>query len=350
MQVRLSGGRNFSLPAAVLVVAAIYGLYRLRASLIPLAGIALGGVALAFLLEPVYELFLKRLPPAAAALGALVSVGAGLAGLIWLLVPALAREGRELGAVLPGSLRALSDVLSGAADRLRAHGFLLPDHLPDLAPLSGQLLRLAQRSAGAAQRFAAGLGNLALMAVLCYFILADRERFLLRAELLVPLRFRALAVRMAAAVKRELRLFLRAQGTIAAAVGLLSWLALRLAGVRSALVLGLFVGLFNMIPYLGPVIGAIPALIVALGSGYMTVLWAGVGLFLVQQIDGSLLSPRIMSAVTGMDPAAVLLAVYAGGRIAGAAGMLFALPALVSLRACAEVYAQARADHFLPDV
>lgn len=87
------------------------------------------------------------------------------------------------------------------------------------------------------------------------------------------------------AAQREVRLYLRAQATVSLAVGALSAFGLWLAGVRSALALGLLTGIFNLIPYLGPVLGAVPTMIAALTSGWQTALFAIV-LIIVQQLDG----------------------------------------------------------------
>ena len=338
MQARLTFKRIWPCAAAA---GALYAFIAMRAALLPVLGIALGGLVIAFLLAPLHSLFQRSMPSGAAALAALIAAGAGLIGLGLLLVPTLTRQLQGISEALPEALERLSAIAARLHAVLSAHGIVLPA-ASALAPLGERLGRLAQRSLEALQAMAAGLSRLSLMTVLAYFILADRERLGLRTELLVPLRVRGLGVRMADAVKQEMHLYLRAQGLVCAAVGLLSSLALALAGVRSALALGLLAGLFNMIPYLGPIIGAVPALIVALGSGPLAVAWAGLGLFLVQQLDGSVLSPRIMGSLTGLNPAVVLLAVYVGAQLGGVIGMLFALPVLLAVRACVRVYVQSR--------
>ena len=174
-------------------------------------------------------------------------------------------------------------------------------------------------------------------------MLIDRRQLLLRLELLIPLRLRGMAVRMGAAAQREVRVYLRAQATVSLAVGALSAFGLWLAGVRSALALGLLTGIFNLIPYLGPVLGAVPTMIAALTSGWQTALFAAIVLIIVQQLDGMLISPRVMGTLTGLSPAAVLVAVFAGGCALGVAGMLLALPVLMVIRTCVRVFVQREA-------
>ena len=78
----------------------------------------------------------------------------------------------------------------------------------------------------------------------------------------------------------------------------------------------------------------------ALSNGWQTAAMAVVVLWLVQQIDGTLISPRIMSSLTGLSPSAVLLAIFIGSGIGGVVGMLLALPVLMSFRTIYRVFVQ----------
>ena len=105
-----------------------------------------------------------------------------------------------------------------------------------------------------------------------------------------------------------------------------------MVGVRSALVLGVIVGMLNMIPYFGPVIGAIPAILIALGSGWHTAVYAVLVLWLVQQIDSNFLYPHIVGTSTGLHPLFVLLSISILGYFFGLTGMLLAVPSAAILQ------------------
>ena len=83
-------------------------------------------------------------------------------------------------------------------------------------------------------------------------------------------------------------------------------------------------------------------MILALGGGWQRVAFVLLALVAVQQIDGALISPRVMGDLTGVSPVAVLLAITVGGSVGGIAGMLFALPVLLILRISLRVWAQRR--------
>ena len=108
---------------------------------------------------------------------------------------------------------------------------------------------------------------------------------------------------------------------------------------------GVFVGAFNVIPYLGPILGGVPAVILALSVSWKRAAFAILALFLVQQIDGMVISPRVMGNVTGFSPAVVLLTLYVGARLNGVWGMLLALPAMMAARTLYRVFVQRRENN-----
>ena len=246
----------------------------------------------------------------------------------------------DFARALPRSVGRIAQWMDFARDRLAARlpGVPLPDL--DFKSLEGALSGVAMSAFSALSRFAGAVGRLSVMAVLAYFFLCDREGLLLRLELLLPSAVRSTAVRMANAAVRELRLYLRGQLMIAAVVGLMSVAALTLVGVRSALVLGVIIGLLNMIPYFGPYIGGIPAVLIALGDGWQKAALTALALAAVQQLDSAWISPRIMSSLTGFSPALVLVGIYAGARVAGIPGMLCALPLMLTARTLFRVFVQ----------
>ncbi len=305
------------------------------------AALVAGAAALAFLLAPLCRRLEGALGPGLAASACLLGLLILLAALLWLLAPALIRQAADLISALPAALqalRALGEKLSAWLREVGLENARMPQL--DMGGLGDGVLRFAAGTVSFAGGVANAVSQISMAAVLSAFLLIDRKNLLLRLELCVPLRLRAMAVRMGAAAGREVRLYLRAQAMVSLAVGALSALGLWLAGVRSALALGLLVGLFNLIPYFGPVLGAVPALAAALTSGWQTAAFAAVVLVIVQQLDGLLISPRVMGALTGLGPAAVLVGVFAGGCALGVPGMLLALPAMMVFRTCVRVFVQ----------
>lgn len=322
------------LPAALIALAAFF----MRRLLGEALTLILGAAAVAFLLEPLTRVYERRLARPRAALAAMGTVLGALAAAIWLLLPSLIQEATLLARQLPESLKQVQSALASASAWLEAQlpGVRLPEpqlNSATLSSLAGGTLNVA----GSVADFSC---LVSLMFVLGYFFLCDRDRLLIRMELLIPRAVRPTAVRMGNAVCRELRLYLRGQGLIALAVGALAAVGLALIGLRSALVLGVIVGVLNMIPYFGPVLGGIPAVLAALGGGWKKAALTVFVLWAVQQADGMVISPRILGGVTGLSPAAVLIAIFVGSHVCGILGMLLALPVLMTFRTAYRIFVQ----------
>ena len=312
----------------------------LRRPLIQAGGLALGGAVLAFCISPLSSFYERKLSRPGAALAGVGTACAALLMILWLALPTVVREIGQLGEALPRSLKLVSGWIDGLSRwaEARLPGVRLPDFPMD--GVMGLLTGAAAGMVGALGSLADGVSRLAMMLTLAYFFLCDRERLLLRLELLVPSSVRPAAVRAGRGVLRELRLYLQGQLMVAGAVGAMAAAGLWLIGMRSAAVLGGIVGLLNMVPYFGPLIGGVPAVLAALSEGPLkAALCAGV-LALVQQADAAILSPRIMGSLTGFSPAAVLLAITAGGSLWGIGGMFVALPLWMSIRTVFRVFVQ----------
>lgn len=320
---------------------AIAGLgFALRGLLLQVGGLALGAAMLCFTVIPLARFYEKKLPRPASALAALLSLGAGAGVLLWLLLPPVIRQLTALLRTLPDSVQRIADWMSALRLRLQARvpGLVLPEL--DASGLLSQLSGLAGSTINLAVNVADGIGQASMAAVLAFFFLCDRDRLLLRLELLLPRAGRPTAVRMGNAVCRELRLYLQGQLLVAGAVSLLSVAALSLVDLENALALGLIIGILNMIPYFGPFIGGAPAVLFALSDGWQRAALTLLALSLVQQLDGAWISPRIMGSLTGFSPATVLLGIFAGARLGGVAGMLLALPVMMSLRTAFRIFVQ----------
>ena len=120
--------------------------------------------------------------------------------------------------------------------------------------------------------------------------------------------------------------FVRGQVIIAVLVGLMSALALTILGVRFALILGLIAGVFELVPYFGPVLGALPAVSLALLESPLLALKVTVAFIVIQQVESAILSPKIMGDRVGLHPVAVILAVLVGGHLFGFWGIVLAVP------------------------
>lgn len=127
--------------------------------------------------------------------------------------------------------------------------------------------------------------------------------------------------------------YLRGQLLEAFFVGVLSAISLSIAGIDYAFVIGIFAGITNMIPYVGPIVGTVLAAIMGLLSGTpIKILYAVIAMLVVQQIDGHLLAPKIVGDSVGLHAVFIILAILIGGDVGGILGMLLAVPIAASFK------------------
>ncbi|MEQ9688984.1 MAG: AI-2E family transporter [Bauldia litoralis] len=138
---------------------------------------------------------------------------------------------------------------------------------------------------------------------------------------------------------KALRYWLIGQLVAMTIIGFLSWLGLTLLGVPSALALGFIAGVTDFVPVIGPIFGAIPAVLIAFSVSPTTALWV-IGLYvLLQQIEGNIVQPLIQKKAVNLPPALTLFSLIGFGALLGPMGILLATPlAVVAIVATKQLY------------
>lgn len=307
--------------------------YMLRGVLKALAMQVLAASLLMLTALPLCRLLEKRLPGSISAALALALLLGGAAAVIMLLLPPVATQIQQLGSALPSLLESLQGLL------LRLTAWLEQRSLDVTAlgeMITSQLTKaaggLVSRAVAMTSAILSSLSKVLLSPLLAFYLLRDRRRIAAGLTLLLPVSCRARGVRAAREMKRETAAFLRGQLLLSLAVGGMTAFALMLTGTPGWLLLGVLMGILELVPYIGPVIAGVPAVLLALQGGWARALWTAGILLVIQETEGAVLSPRLVGGATALHPMAVLLLVSAGGMVAGALGMVLVIPAVVSLR------------------
>lgn len=134
-------------------------------------------------------------------------------------------------------------------------------------------------------------------------------------------------------INQVLSRFLRGQLLDALIIAILSSVGLTMIGLDFAVFIGCFAGLANVIPYFGPLLGMVAAVIVGLLSGnFSQAILAVIVLLIIQQIDGNIIYPHVVGSSTGLHPVFILLAVMFAGHFWGIVGMLLAVPTAACIK------------------
>lgn len=170
--------------------------------------------------------------------------------------------------------------------------------------------------------------SLIMLAFITFFFLKDGRRMKKTLVSWVPNRYFEMTLLILHKTSTRLGRYIRGQLLVAAIVGTLSILALYLLNIRYFFFIGSIAGLANMIPYFGPIVGAVPAIVIALidtGSfGAVVVVivaFAGIQLF-----ENIFVSPVIVSKSVELHPLTIIIAILIGGQLLGIFGMLLAVP------------------------
>src|SRR3712207_2217834 len=202
------------------------------------------------------------------------------------------------------------------------------------APSAGQVLQGATGFIGGVFGVFGSVLNLVLMLIVSIYLLLDRERITRAVLGAMPETVRNHAIELFHAVERTLIRYLKGQLTLCAIMGVIGWAIAFFVIGQYSLLIGLWVGLTEIIPVIGAFLGAVPAVLIALFVGGFDKALIVAGLFLVaQQLEGNILVPRIMGSSVGVHPLWVLFATLAATALYGLVGAIFAVPVVAIVAA-----------------
>lgn len=323
--------RTAGFTVAGLVV--VWVLWSLRDVLILVAFSAL----LAFTLEPaVAWLTSLRLlkgglsRPFAAALLMLVLVGLGAWALVWVLPQVFA----ELARFLERAPESLERVLAWVREQAIARRWTL------LADLQGTDVAAILKSSGGLlmSGIAGALGNLNsivglfLVPILAYYLITERDAVEGSALGFIPEGARPRVRQALRAVDRALRSYVRGQAAVCATMGVAGWLVFWALGLPVPLLLGVVVGVAEVIPILGFWVASIAIVLAGWSASPATAGWAFLAYLVLNQLVSLFVTPRLMGRHMKMHPFVVTVSILSGGALLGPAGAILALPLAASLQ------------------
>ncbi len=168
--------------------------------------------------------------------------------------------------------------------------------------------------------------NIVLIPILAFYFLKDVDKFKNILISIIPKFCRKEVINIAKDIDEVLSGFIRGQLIVAGLVGILTTISLLILRVEFAVIVGMIAGLTDIIPYFGPVVGIVPALIFASLGGINKVLWVIFIFIIIQQIESGIISPRVMGQNIGIHPIVVILSLIIAGKFFGIFGLLIAVP------------------------
>lgn len=182
---------------------------------------------------------------------------------------------------------------------------------------------------------------LVIVPFMTFFILRDNKTIVKGIINIVPNRYFEMSYYVIRQISIQLGRFVRGWLFDAFMVGLLSGIGLSLLGINNAIPIGIVAGMGHLIPYFGPIIGGIPAIIISIAQfGDFSMLPKIVVMFLgVYAIDNGIIQPNVFSRSVDMHPIVIIVLIIAGSQVMGIVGMLLAVPTATVVRTAAkEIY------------
>ena len=253
-----------------------------------------------------------------------------LTGFLLLLFPLIVEQSTTINAAIAGYYQNLRAWMIAYPNPLivRLSEFL-PATLPNLKPVQQTGLEV-MASAGQALAYIAMAARAVFITLVILFLAfywtLDGPRTIQALLLLVPQDHRENISELISAMETKVGFFIAGQGILCLVIGLMALIAYLLIGLPNALVLALLAGVLEAVPMIGPLLGAIPAALVALSIGPDKLIWVIVATAVIQQLENSLLVPRVMKKAVGVNPFVTLLAIFAFSSLFGIAGALMAIP------------------------
>ena len=293
------------------------------------------GSAIAFLIQPaVARLHVAGIPRILAITLVFVAIIVALAGLVLLIVPLGVNEISQLQVQAPTLAAAAQDRLN-SLQPVRVFGIDI-DLKGLVATINGHLREYLLGQFGNAVTLGLTALTTALQLLLMFIVafLLALEAPAVRRDLrrFVPNDYRTDFDQIWRKVRKMLYAYVRGQLIVAALIGVLSGLACWLAGLPDPIALGLIAGVTALIPYLGPFIGAVPAILVGLSQSPGKALLIGLLYLLISNVVLNIIYPKVVGDAVRLPPILVIVALIAGFSWGGILGMFVAVPIAATLR------------------
>lgn len=283
-------------------------------------------------LQPIVELLEQRkgVPRMVTAIGIYFTFFAFLTWIFWLIIPILTDELKLLSSRLPiyfenldNFTRNITEIANNYDYGRSIEGLIKNASEKINNSLSGIFSNTVS--------FFWGLFSALLVLSMSFYMLVKKDGIRGFFQILFPKKHQAYAIDLLNRIQKKMGLWLLGVMILMIFIFALNYLVLSLLGVPFALVLALFAGAMEIIPYIGPTLGLAPAFLVALTVSPLTALLVLISYVTIQQVENHIIVPVLMKKVIGLNPVFIILALLIGFKLAGTLGVMIAVPFATSL-------------------
>lgn len=273
-----------------------------------------------------------RFPRPLAVLTIYVSTVALFAFVFYLLVPPFINEMRTFATLFPASLEEtfaqiqlqISAFVSSAPETFSISAESLTVRLNTF--VNNNLVSFFSAGSTVGSSLFGGALSFVFVVVLSFYFAVQENSIANFLKVVTPLEHEAYVIDLWTRSQRKISKWLQGQLLLGLLVGILVYLGLTLLGVRYALILALLAAIFELIPMVGPILAAIPAVLFAFIQAPVLGAWVALLYVIVQQMENHLIYPLIVRNAVGVPPLLVIIALLVGGKLGGFIGLVLAVP------------------------
>ncbi|WP_121615081.1 AI-2E family transporter [Virgibacillus halodenitrificans] len=257
----------------------------------------------------------------------------GITYLIYRVYPLIILQLRDLNEQLPQFIKLYEELIY----KLYEYTSFLPetvhDKIDELILRSEKSIdKILTRLVGGFTKIIDTIIFLMVIPVLVFYFLKDYTKIKAYCKRLVPEKYRYQTGKMADAIDENLGNYIRGQLIVCLFVSIASFILFQLLNLKYALLLSIIMGITNLIPYFGPIIGAVPAAMVGFTLSGKLVIYVIIGVFIIQLIESNLLAPFIVGKSIQIHPVVIIFVLLLGGQLFGVVGMIVAVPTLTIIK------------------
>ena len=330
LKILLAAALSIALAAVIITV-----LHRIIAVVIVVGG----AIFFAYLVYPAVRLFSRRMPRSLAIICVYALFVAVIGSFVAFAGPKLASQARSLAQDFPQQMQqAQNALLSANIAIVAAIPIEARESVVQMIDAAGADLQknAVDFAAKALTSLASIVTALVIIPILAFYILMDIERMRQGLMRIVPETHRDAAYAVLQDVDTVLGGFIRGQIIVGASVAILVTVMLLILQIKYALLIGVFAGIVDIIPYLGAIAGAVPAVVIALiEHGFGWALLVVAAFVVIYQAEGHVIAPFVVGQRVGLPPLMVIVAILTGAELGGILGMFVSVPLAGVIKALA---------------
>lgn len=284
---------------------------------------------LAYALKPIYKIVIskvninKKIIAAVlilALIGTFVMLGA-------LLIPKIFNESTDLGVIIDN----IENFINNIAAKIEFSNSSIVTTLIAQASEKFNVLIMdySMKMFDAVIDFSENIISLAVIPVVAYYFLAYGDYISNKLLFLFPIHKRGLIKKFGHDIDKILGKYILGQLILSLIVGVMTFIVMLILRVKFPLLLSILNAVLNIVPYFGAILGAVPAIVVALIDGPMKVVWVVVAFILIQQVEGNIIAPQVTASSIHMHPLTIILLLLVGDKLGGLVGMILIIPMAV---------------------